>query len=103
MVEWGWSKRLLDDMPRNLKKFGRVKLPQPKPLTYANDELVALYQKAREKARGALEVHILLESIAGIRKLILPALKEEWSILPRALLREPVTRPGWRSTASYGP
>ena len=61
MVEWGWSKRLLDDMPRNLKEFGRVSLPQPKPTTYAADELVALYQKAR----GAFKLYILLAINCG--------------------------------------
>jgi integrase len=75
MVEWGWSKRLLDDMPRNLKEFGRVKLPQPKPLTYANDELVALYQKAREKARGALELYILLAINCGYSQIDIASLE----------------------------
>ncbi len=75
MVEWGWSKRLLDDMPRNLKEFGRVKLPQPKPLTYANDELVVLYQKAREKARGALELYILLAINCGYSQIDIASLE----------------------------
>ena len=99
MVEWGWSKRLLDDMPRNLKEFGRVNLPQPNPNTYDANQLVALTRRPVEPSNFIYS----WQSIAGIRKLILPALKEEWSILPRVLLREPVTRPGCRSTASYGP
>ena len=71
MVEWGWSKRLLDDMPRNLKEFGRVNLPQPNPNTYDADELVALYQKAR----GALELYILLAINCGYSQIDIASLE----------------------------
>jgi integrase len=61
MVEWVWCNRLLDEMPQNLKEFGRVNLPQSKPRTYEPDELVSLYQKAR----GAFKLYILLAINCG--------------------------------------
>jgi len=71
MVEWGWSKRLLYDMPRNLKEFGRVSLPQPKATTYAADELEALYQKAR----GAVKLYILLAINCGYQQIDIASLE----------------------------
>jgi hypothetical protein len=73
MIEWAHSKRLIDEMPRNLKAFGLVILPQPNAITYEADELVALYRKAR----GAFQLYILLAINCGYTQIDIATLERK--------------------------
>lgn len=71
MIDWGWSKRLINELPRNLKEFVRVSLPKPKPQTYTADELQALYAKANPKFR----LYILLAINCGYQQIDIATLE----------------------------
>ena len=50
-VTWAYEMHLLEQMPRNLSKFARVEMPEPKPKIFTVEELDTLWDAACPRLR----------------------------------------------------
>lgn len=51
MLRWAYDLELLKELPRGLRRLGAIHIPRPEPRTFADGELLALWNEARPLMR----------------------------------------------------
>lgn len=51
LIKWGYKVALIDQLPRNLDGYSRVKLPAPIIKTFTNGEIKMLYKNANDRMK----------------------------------------------------